>query len=58
VRNIRRDANNELKELVKEKLISDDDERRGQEIVQKLTDQFVKEVDQILEEKEADLMSI
>jgi ribosome recycling factor len=58
VRNIRRDANNELKELVKEKLISEDDERRGQEIVQKLTDQFVKEVDQILEEKEADLMSI
>ena len=44
--------------MVKEKLISDDDERRGQEIVQKLTDQFVKEVDQILEEKEADLMSI
>ncbi|MGB5831843.1 MAG: ribosome recycling factor [Thiohalocapsa sp.] len=58
VRNIRRDANHELKELVKEKLISEDDERRGQEIVQKLTDQFVKEVDQILEEKEADLMSI
>jgi ribosome recycling factor len=58
VRNIRRDANNELKELVKEKLISEDDERRGQEIVQKLTDQFVKEIDQILEEKEADLMAI
>jgi ribosome recycling factor len=58
VRNIRRDANQQLKELVKEKLISEDDERRGQEIVQKLTDQFVKEVDRILEEKEADLMSI
>lgn len=58
VRNIRRDANHELKELVKEKLISEDDERRGQEIVQKLTDQFVKEVDQILEEKEQDLMAI
>jgi ribosome recycling factor len=58
VRNIRRDANNELKELAKEKIISEDDERRGQEIVQKLTDQFVKEVDQILEEKEADLMAI
>lgn len=58
VRNIRREANQELKELVKEKMISEDDERRGQEIVQKLTDQYVKEVDQVLEEKEADLMSI
>lgn len=58
VRNIRRDANHELKELVKEKLISEDDERRGEEIVQKLTDQYVKEIDQILEQKEADLMSI
>lgn len=58
VRNIRREANSELKELAKEKLISEDDERRGQEIVQKLTDQFVKEVDQILEDKETDLMSI
>jgi ribosome recycling factor len=58
VRNIRRDANQQLKDLVKEKLISEDDERRGEEIVQKLTDQYVKEVDRILEEKEADLMSI
>jgi len=58
VRNIRRDANQELKELVKEKLVSEDDEHRGQERVQKLTDQFVKEIDQILEEKEQDLMSI
>jgi ribosome recycling factor len=58
VRNIRRDANGELKELVKEKLISEDDERRGQELVQKLTDQYVKEVDTVLAEKEQDLMSI
>lgn len=58
VRNIRRDANHELKELVKEKLLSEDDERRGQDIVQRLTDQYVKEVDQVLEEKEADLMAI
>jgi ribosome recycling factor len=58
VRNIRRDANHELKELVKEKLISEDDERRGEEIVQKLTDQYIKEIDRILEEKEADLMEI
>lgn len=58
IRNIRRDANHDLKELVKEKMISEDDERRGQEIVQKLTDQYVKEVDQVLDEKETDLMSI
>lgn len=58
VRNIRRDANSELKDLVKDKLISEDDERRGQEIIQKLTDQHVKEIDQALEEKEKDLMSI
>jgi ribosome recycling factor len=58
IRNVRRDANSELKEMVKEKMISEDDERRGQELVQKLTDRFVKAVDQVLEEKEADLMSI
>jgi ribosome recycling factor len=58
VRNIRRDANAELKELVKEKMISEDDERRGQEIVQKLTDQYVKEVEGVLAAKEEDLMSI
>jgi ribosome recycling factor len=58
VRNIRRDANNELKEMVKEKMISEDDERRGQEIVQKLTDQYIKNVDAVLAEKEEDLMAI
>jgi ribosome recycling factor len=58
VRNIRRDANHELKERVKEKTISEDDERRGQEAVQKLTDQHIKDVDAVLAEKEADLMSI
>jgi ribosome recycling factor len=58
VRNIRRDANADLKELVKEKEISEDDERRGQELVQKLTDQYVKEVDKVLADKEADLMAI
>lgn len=58
VRNIRRDANNDLKALVKEKLISEDDERRGQEIIQKLTDQHVKEIDELLEKKEKDLMSV
>jgi len=58
VRNIRRDANGELKEMVKEKLISEDDERRGEEIVQKLTDESIKEIDQVLQEKEEDLMAI
>jgi ribosome recycling factor len=58
VRNIRRDANSELKSLVKEKLISEDDEHRGQEIIQKLTDQHVKEIDDHLTTKEEDLMSI
>ena len=58
LRNIRRDANAELKDMVKEKMISEDDERRGQELVQKLTDQYVKEVDEALAAKEADLMSI
>ncbi len=57
VRNIRRDANGDLKELVKEKLITEDDDRRGQEIIQKLTDQHVKEIDQRLEVKEEELMS-
>ncbi len=58
VRNIRRDANQNLKSLVKEKLISEDDERRGEEIIQKLTDQHIKEIDELLEQKEADLMEI
>ncbi|MEN8178982.1 MAG: ribosome recycling factor [Pseudomonadota bacterium] len=58
VRNIRRDANHDLKDLVKEKMISEDDERRGHESVQKLTDQYIKEVDALLEEKEKDLMEI
>lgn len=58
IRNIRRDANSDLKDLVKEKLISEDDERRGQDAIQKLTDRFVAEVDKAVEAKEADLMSI
>ncbi len=58
IRNIRRDANGDLKGLVKEKLISEDDERRGQEIIQKLTDQHVKEIDDLVQAKEADLMEI
>ena len=58
IRNIRRDANHNLKDLVKEKMISEDDERRGQEIIQKLTDQHIKEVDEALEVKEKELLEI
>lgn len=58
IRNIRRDANASLKELEKEKEISEDDERRGQEAIQKLTDSHVKEIEQLLAVKEKDLMEI
>ena len=58
IRNIRRDANSTLKELEKEKEISEDDERRGEEVIQKLTDQWVARVDELLAEKESDLMEI
>ncbi len=58
IRNIRRDANNDLKELLKSKEISEDDERRGQEEIQKLTDRYIVEVDKVLEAKEKDLMEV
>lgn len=58
VRNIRRDANNELKKLMKDKTISEDDERRAQDDIQKLTDKFITEVEKILTAKEAELMEI
>lgn len=58
VRNIRRDANGSLKELEKEKEISEDEQHRGEDAIQKLTDKHVKEIDQILAVKEKDLMEI
>ena len=58
IRNIRRDANSDIKELLKEKEISEDDSRRGEDDVQKLTDAFVKEIDEILVAKEKDLMEV
>ncbi len=58
IRNIRRDANSDLKEFLKEKEISEDEERSGQEQVQKLTDRFIKKIDELLEVKEADLMEV
>jgi ribosome recycling factor len=58
VRNIRRDANNQLKDLLKKKAVAEDDERRAQDEVQKLTDRAIAEIDKLLEVKEADLMAI
>ncbi|HHM05932.1 MAG TPA: ribosome recycling factor [Gammaproteobacteria bacterium] len=58
VRNIRRDANNELKKRVKDKSISEDEERRGQDEVQKLTDRYVADIDALLAAKEKELMEI
>lgn len=58
VRNARRDANSQLKELVKEKAIAEDDERRANDIIQKLTDKFIAELELVLSEKEKDLMEI
>jgi ribosome recycling factor len=57
IRNIRRDANSEIKEALKEKLISEDEARAAEEKIQKLTDQYVKDVEKLLEAKEADLLS-
>ncbi|ENR6544770.1 TPA: ribosome recycling factor [Vibrio cholerae] len=58
VRNIRRDANNDLKALLKDKEISEDDERRAQEEIQKLTDAAVKKIDDVLAAKEKELMEV
>jgi ribosome recycling factor len=58
IRNIRRDANNAIKEALKEKLVSEDDARNAEEKIQKITDQYVKEVEKLLEAKEADLLSL
>jgi len=58
VRNIRRDGHEELRRLQREKLISEDDQYRGQEKLQKLTDEFVQQVDHVGEEKEAELLAV
>lgn len=58
VRNARRDANKDLEALVKEKLASEDDERRAHEVIQKLTDQYIKEIDDVLAKKEQDMMAV
>ena len=58
MRNIRRDSNAQLKELLKDKLISEDDDRRGQEEIQKLTNHYIAEVDKLLQFKESELMAV
>lgn len=58
IRNLRRDANDAFKKLVKDKEISEDDERRAQDAIQKLTDQFVADIDKMVAQKEADIMKV
>ena len=58
VRNVRRDANAALKDMVKAKTASEDEERRAQDDVQKLTDKFIAEIDKLLQAKEADLLAV
>ena len=58
VRNIRRDANEHLKKLLKDKQVSEDDERHALVDLQKLTDRFIAEIDKLMAQKEADLMAI
>ena len=58
VRNVRRDANDALKKLVKDKEISEDDERRAQDDIQKLTDKYVTEIDKMLQVKETEMMAV
>ena len=58
VRNVRRDANEQLKKLLKDKEVSEDEERRAQDEVQKLTDRFIAEIDKALQAKEADLIAV
>lgn len=58
VRNIRRDANGDFKDLLKEKEISEDENRKAEEVIQKITDKFIIEIDKVLEAKEKEMMEI
>ncbi len=58
IRNIRRDANHQIKELLKDKQITEDDERRSEDEIQKITDAAIKDVDEVVKVKEAELMSV
>ncbi len=58
IRNVRRDANQQVKELLKEKLISEDDERKAEDEIQKITDKAIKDVDEVVKAKEVELMAV
>lgn len=58
VRNLRRDANNHLKDMLKKKEVSEDDERRAQDDVQKLTDRFITDIDKLIVEKEKEILTV
>ena len=58
VRNLRRDANTHLKDLLKAKSVSEDDERRAQDDIQKLTDRYVIEIDKLLQAKEQEILTV
>ena len=58
IRNIRRDANSDFKSLLKDKEISEDDDKRAQDDIQKLTDTFVQKIDEIVQEKEVEIMHV
>ncbi len=58
IRNVRRDANDKIKKLFKEKLITEDEEKKGLEEVQKITDEFVKKVDELVKQKEQEIMKV
>lgn len=58
IRNIRRDANHHLKEMLKEKMITEDEDRREEGKIQKMTDAHIRDIDQILKDKESELMEI
>ena len=58
IRNLRRDANDSVKKIVKDKLASEDDERRSHDEVQKFTDRFIAEVDKLVASKEQDIMAV
>ena len=58
IRNIRRDANHHLKEMLKEKMITEDEDRREEGKIQKMTDAHIRDIDQILQDKESELMEI
>lgn len=58
IRNLRRDGNEQLKKLSKDKAISEDDERRGQDEIQKMTDKFVADIDKLVQEKEKEILTV